>query len=135
MLGQATGNMDTQDSPRPGLGGNHHLPPYNILCNSRQRLHSNGYFSRDSQVEVSKLSWVRVSELWMPISPDCRIRSQRGLKTSCSSRQELSKAVLHFQIGHREEVNSRLLMVESQTASLTPDPSFGHNLCFRCPNE
>jgi len=26
-------------------------------------------------------------------------------------------------------------MVRSQTASLTPSPSFGHNLCFRCPNE
>ncbi len=22
---------DSQDSPRPGLGGSHHLPPYNIL--------------------------------------------------------------------------------------------------------
>jgi hypothetical protein len=26
-------------------------------------------------------------------------------------------------------------MVGSQVDSLTPDPSFGHNLCFRCPNE
>jgi hypothetical protein len=25
-------------------------------------------------------------------------------------------------------------MVESQTANLTFGPSFGHNLCFRCPN-
>jgi len=25
-------------------------------------------------------------------------------------------------------------MVGSQTANLTPDPSFGHNLCFKCPN-
>ncbi len=32
-------------------------------------------------------------------------------------------------------VNSRLFLVKSQTASLTFDPSFGHNLCFRCPNE
>jgi len=26
-------------------------------------------------------------------------------------------------------------MVGSQTGSSTPGPSFGHNLCFRCPNE
>ncbi len=26
-------------------------------------------------------------------------------------------------------------MVESQTDNLTPDPSFAHNLCFRCANE
>jgi hypothetical protein len=32
------------------------------------------------------------------------------------------------------QVDSRLLMVGSQTAHLTPGPSFGHNLCFRCPN-
>jgi len=25
-------------------------------------------------------------------------------------------------------------MVGSQTANLTPDPSFGHNLSFKCPN-
>jgi hypothetical protein len=25
-------------------------------------------------------------------------------------------------------------MVENQTANLTPNPSFGHNLYFRCPN-
>jgi hypothetical protein len=135
VLRRATGNTNTQDSPRPELGGSHHLPPYSILCNSRRRWHPNGYFPRDSQVGVPKLSWVGVSELWTPISPDCRVRSQRGLKQSCSSRRELFNAVSHFQIGHREEVDSRLLVVESQTASLTPDPSFAHNLCFRCSNE
>jgi hypothetical protein len=29
---------------------------------------------------------------------------------------------------------SLLLVVRSQIVDLTPDPSFGHNLCFRCPN-
>jgi hypothetical protein len=32
------------------------------------------------------------------------------------------------------QVDSRLLMVKSQTANLTPGLSFGHNLCFKCPN-
>jgi len=31
-------------------------------------------------------------------------------------------------------VDSRFLMVRSQIANLTPGPSFGHNLCFKCPN-
>jgi hypothetical protein len=31
-------------------------------------------------------------------------------------------------------VNSRLLMVGSQIVNLIPDPSIGHNLCFKCPN-
>jgi hypothetical protein len=135
VLGRATGNTDTQDSPRPGLGGSHCLPPYSILCNSRRRWHPNGYFSRDSRVGVSKLSRAGVLDLWTPISLDCRVRSQRGLKKIYSSYQELSNAVLHSQIRHREEVDSQLLMVGSGTVSLTPDLSFGHNLCFRCPNK
>ncbi len=43
VLGRATGNTDTQDSPRPGLGGSHHLPPYSILCTSPRGLHPNGF--------------------------------------------------------------------------------------------
>jgi hypothetical protein len=31
-------------------------------------------------------------------------------------------------------VDSRFLVVESQIVNLTLGPSFGHNLCFRCPN-
>jgi hypothetical protein len=31
-------------------------------------------------------------------------------------------------------VYSKLLVVESQIANLIIDLSFGHNLCFRCPN-
>jgi hypothetical protein len=50
VLGRATGNSDTQDSPRPRLGGSHHLPPYNILYNSQHGPHPNGFFSWDSQV-------------------------------------------------------------------------------------
>jgi hypothetical protein len=30
--------------------------------------------------------------------------------------------------------DSRLLVVRSQFGNLTPDPSFDHNMCFRCPN-
>jgi hypothetical protein len=40
----------------------------------------------------------------------------------------------HSSRQRREEVDSRLLVVESQTANLTPSPSFAHNLGCRCPN-
>jgi hypothetical protein len=43
--------------------------------------------------------------------------------------------MLHSQIECQEEVDSRLLVVGSQTASLIPDPSFAHNLGYRCPND
>ncbi len=29
--------LDSLDSPRLGLGGSHHLPPYSILCVTPQR--------------------------------------------------------------------------------------------------
>ncbi len=40
----------------------------------------------------------------------------------------------HTRIRCREKVDSRLLVVGSQTAGLTPGPSFAHNLGYRCPN-
>ncbi len=55
VLGRTTGNTNTQDSPRPGLGGSHHLPPYSIFCASPQGPHRNGFLSQDSQVGVLKL--------------------------------------------------------------------------------
>jgi hypothetical protein len=70
-----------------------------------------------------------------PITFRSDLRLQCSLKQSCSSRRELSNAVLHSRIGHQEEVASWLFVVGSQTGSSTPGPSFGHNLCFRCLNE
>jgi hypothetical protein len=127
-------HFDTQDSPRPELGGSHHLPPYSILCSCPPRLHPNGSFSRDSQVGVLKLSRVRVPGLWTLIVPRPELGSERGLNQSCSSRQELSNAVLYSLRQRREEVDSRLFVVGSQTDSLTLGPSFAHNLGYRCPN-
>jgi hypothetical protein len=42
--------------------------------------------------------------------------------------------VSHFSCTHRGRVDSRLLVVGSQTVILIPGPSFDHNLCCRCPN-
>jgi len=38
------GNLGSQDSPRPRLGGSHHLPCYSILCTSPRGPHLNGFF-------------------------------------------------------------------------------------------
>jgi hypothetical protein len=43
--------------------------------------------------------------------------------------------MLHVAYTQGNRVDSRLLMVKSQTANLTFGLFFGHNLCFRCPNE
>jgi hypothetical protein len=134
VLGQATGNLDSLDSPRPGLQGSHHLPPYSILCSSAQRLHPNGSFSWDSRSGVPKLFRFGLPGLWAFITSHPKLRSGRDLNQCCSSRQELSNAMSHSCCRRREEVDSRLLVVGSQTGSLTPGPSFAHNLGYKCPN-
>jgi hypothetical protein len=72
--------------------------------------------------------------LWELITLDCKVWSQQGLNQSCSPRRDLFNDVSHSQFGGWEEVDSRLFMVGSQIASLTPDPSFAHNLGYRCSN-
>jgi len=78
---------------------------------------------------------IGVPGLWELITPDHRVKSRWGLNQSCSSLWELSNSMSHTRFGCREEVDSWLLVVGSQIASLTPDPSFAHNLGCRCPND
>jgi hypothetical protein len=42
--------------------------------------------------------------------------------------------MLHASCRQGNRVDSRLLVVRNQIVNLTPDLSFGHTLCFRCPN-
>ncbi len=127
--------LDWQDSPRPGLGGSHHLPPYSIIRASPWHLHSNGFLSRDSQGGVPKLSRFGLPPLCGVITICSDLWLGWGLKQTCSSHLDLSNDMSHSNYcTHRGRVDSWLLMVGSQIASLTIDLSFCHNLCCRCPN-
>jgi hypothetical protein len=128
-VGTSHGHLDSLDSPRPGLGGSYHLPPCNILCVHPQRLHPNGFLSRDSQSGVPKLSRFRLPGLWTTITSRPDLRLGRGLNQTCSPPWELFDAMLHFTCRRRIRVDSRLLMVRSQ-----PDLSFAHNLGCICSN-
>ncbi len=134
VLGQATGNTDSLDSPQPELGGSQHFPPYSILCVIPPHLHPNGSFSRDSQGGVLKLSRFGLPRLWTFITSCLDLRLGWRLKQTCSSPRELSNGVSHSTCAHRDRIDSWLLVVGSQIANLTPDLSFDHNLCCRCPN-
>jgi hypothetical protein len=94
----------------------------------------NGFLSRDSQSGVSKLSRFGLSGLWAFITSYSDLRLGQGLKRTCSSPWELSNGVLRSFYTHRDRVDSQLFVVRSQTANLTPGPSFDHNLCCKCPN-
>jgi hypothetical protein len=105
-----------------------------LIVFSAWGLHPNGSFSRDSQGGVSKLSQFRLPGLWASITSHHELGSGRGLNQSCSSPRDLSNTMLHSYYRRRKEVDSRLLVVGSQIANLTPGPSFAHNLGCRCPN-
>jgi hypothetical protein len=135
VLDKPRANSDSHDTPRPGLGRCHHHPSYSILCATPPHLHLNGTFSRDSQSGVPKLSRFRLPTLWGFVAPLSDLRSGRGLNQTCSPRRELFNSMSHSRFGCREEVDSRLLVVGSQTANLTPGPSFAHNLGCKCPND
>jgi hypothetical protein len=102
------------------------------------------FLSRDSRAGVPKSRPAGLPGLWSPITLRADLGSKCGLKQSCSSRRELFNGMSHVVCSQVFRVDSRLLVVGSQNwqtpgsstpGSSTPGPSFGHNLCFRCPNE
>ncbi len=88
-------NMDSQDSSRPGLGRNHHLPPYSILYVWPQDHHPNGILSWDAQVGVLKFPKFGLLQLWGCITLLANLQLRWGLKQSCSPHQELFNDMLH----------------------------------------
>ncbi len=93
------------------------------------------FLSQDSRVWVSKSRELGLLGLWNPITLRIHLGLRCSLKQSCNSYQELFNGMLHALCSQVNRVDFRLFPVGSQIDSLTPGPSFGHNLCFKCPNE
>jgi len=134
VLGRTTGNLDSQDLPWPGLRGSHHLPPYSILCASPWVSHPNGILSWDSQMGVQKFPKLGLPQFWGPIILHVDLLLRWGLKQSCSPYWDLSNVMSHTIRTQGNRVDFWLLVIESQTTNLTPNFSFDHNLCIKCPN-
>jgi len=85
---------------------------------------------------VPKLPKLGLPWLWGPITLRANLRLKLGLKQRTSSRafQRCVTHHLHATYMQENRVDFQLLVVRSQIANLTFDPSFGHNLCFRCLN-
>ncbi len=93
------------------------------------------FLSRDSQMGNLKFPKLGLPQLWSPITLCVNLWLRWGLKQSCSPLWELFNGMSHATYTQGNQVDSRLLVVKSQIVNLIPDLSFGHNLCFRCPNE
>jgi len=73
-------------------------------------------------------------QFWRPIALCADLSLKLGLKQSCSPHWDLSNNIWHVTYTQGNQGESWLLVVESQIGNFTPDLSFGHNLCFKCPN-
>jgi hypothetical protein len=85
-------------------------------------------------VGVPKLSQLGLLQLWGPITPCENLRLRWGLRKSCSHCWDLSNGISHATCTQGIWGNSQLLVIGSQIANFTLDPSLGHNLCFKYPN-
>ncbi len=137
MLGQATGTLDHKTHHGPDSGEATTFPHIVFsmpLCRDFVKVPLFPGTPKLESRNCLEIVSVGVPGLWELITPDCKVWSQRGLNQSCSPHRDLSNDISRFQFGGQEEVDSRLLVVGSQTASLTPGPSFAHNLGYRSPN-
>ncbi len=138
VLGQVTGTCDHKTHHSPDSGEVTTFPHIVFSAPHFGDYIQMALFPRTPKLEsrnCPKTIPSGVPGLWMLITPDCRVWSWRGVNKTCSPRQDLSNTMSHSPFGGREEVDSRLLVVGSQIASLTPSPSFAHNLGDRCPND
>jgi len=75
-VGTSHGHFDTQDSPRPGLGGSHHLP-YIVFSTAPHRSYIQmAHFPGTPKLESRNCPQtvpIGVPGLWELISPDCQV--------------------------------------------------------------
>jgi hypothetical protein len=62
------------------------------------------------------------------------LQLRQGLKKNYISRRELSNNMWHATYMHVIQSNFPLLVVKNQIDTLTPGPSFSHNLCCKYSN-
>jgi hypothetical protein len=83
---------------------------------------------------IPKFPKLGLLQLWRPITSCTDLQLGWGVKKSCSPCQKLSKDMQHATFTRVNWGDYRLLVVRSQIANLTPNPSFSHNLWFKYPN-
>jgi len=122
----------SQDSSRPGLRGNHHLPIFPHLGYGAYTQMS--FCPRTPKLGIMKFLKLRFLQLWKPIIFCFNVRLKWGLKESCNLPQELFNDMWHATCTKINQGDFWLSVVGSQIANLIPDPSFSHSLCLKYSN-
>jgi hypothetical protein len=84
---------------------------------------------------VLKFPKLGLLPLWGPIILCADLQLRWSLKQNCIPHWKLSNRMWHTTYTQGNWGDSWLLVVGSQIDNLTSDHSFGHNLCFKCPNK
>jgi hypothetical protein len=114
VWGQATGTLDHKTHHDPDSGEAITFPHIVFSATLRGDYIQMALFPWTPKLESRNCPEIvpgGVLGLWTLITPDCQVRSRRGLNQTCSPCRDLSNDVSHSQFGGREEVDSRLLMV------------------------
>jgi hypothetical protein len=119
----------------PDLGGVTTILPIVLSVPLRRTCIRMALFPGTPKVESRNCPDFGLPGLWDIIASRPNLQLGWGLNQNYSPLRERSNAVSHSPSARRERVDSWLLVVLSQTASLTPGPSFAHNLGCRCPND
>jgi hypothetical protein len=123
VLGQATGTLDNETHHGPDSGEATTFPHIVFSVTPRWDYIQMALFPGTPKLESRNCPETvmgGVPGLWELITPEFGVWSRQGLNQTCSPRWDLSNDVSNFQFEGWEEVDSRLLVVGNQTASLTP---------------
>jgi hypothetical protein len=83
---------------------------------------------------VPKFLKLGLSQFWKPITSCADLWLRWGLKKNYSFSWELFNDMWHTTCTQVNRGDSWFLVIRSQIGNLTPNLSFGHNLCFKYPN-
>jgi hypothetical protein len=119
----------------PGSGGATTIFPIILFMPLHRTCTRMALFPGTPKVKSRNCPGFGLPGLWDILVSRPGLRSGRGLNQTYSPLRELSNTVFLSPSAHRERVDSRLLVVGSQTANLTLGPSFAHNLGCKCPND
>ncbi len=83
---------------------------------------------------VPKFLKLGLLELWRPVTSCSDLQLKRCLKKNFSPRRKISNNIWHATYTHIIQGDYWLLVVGSQIGTLTLNPSFNHNLCYKYSN-
>jgi hypothetical protein len=118
----------------PDLGEATTFPLVIFFVISRRAYIQMSFCPKTLKLGIPKFSKLGLLWFWRPITFCVDLRLRRGLKKSFTFHWKLSKDMWQANCTQVNQGESWLLVIRNQIGSLTPNPSFGHNLFLKYSN-